>query len=664
MKKTAKITLLISVISIAFVLLMSASLGASTIQIQWAQNDWYDNSTYTMSIDTSTKTATVLSVDSCYYDVVIPESFNYNNINYTVTGVTGTTVNYLESVEIPATVTYISPKAIGYDANGEKINTYLQIYCYEGTAAEQYAQSNSFEAVKLYRVSDSCVTLSGTSFIFTGDYIEPSATVTVNGTTISGNDYFISYTSNYSVGTAYAEINFYSGSIYRGNIKKSFKITPAPATKLKYASVGTQTYTGYKLTPWTTVTYNGMYLYEDTDFTVSYSSNLYPGTGKMVLKFKGNYSGTKTINFKIALDSIKNLKITPKGNQSVDFSWDYVPCDQYRIYIYDTSAKKYKLIGTSEYPFFTYRPSKALYQIKTYKFAVKAAVHTKSKSYSGKVTYKSATTGLKDPNLYLATKKKSVTLKWTKNKYADGYIVYKYNNSAGDFKKYKTITNGNTTSWKDTKANSKGEYYYYLVSYDKRNSKYYYSSADYYYSSASGDSRLNGASLKSHRKIKVYNVQPKKTKYSWTYTLSNSDIKILKNFANKHFKKGMLPSEKVAITLEWINRNTKYARGSAYNKIAKLSYVNAIFNKKSGQCVQYNGALAAMMAYLGYDVRIVQGYRGNVKGNKWQHFWVEVVIDGQTYIMETGNYESCGSWSYYCAKYSETSKYIRNGKNM
>lgn len=52
-----------------------------------------------------------------------------------------------------------------------------------------------------------------------------------------------------------------------------------------------------------------------------------------------------------------------------------------------------------------------------------------------------------------------------------------------------------------------------------------------------------------------------------------------------------------------------------------------------------------MMAYLGYDVNLVQGWVGGV-GN--QHFWCEVHINGKTYVMETGNEGKtavgCTSW--------------------
>ena len=108
-----------------------------------------------------------------------------------------------------------------------------------------------------------------------------------------------------------------------------------------------------------------------------------------------------------------------------------------------------------------------------------------------------------------------------------------------------------------------------------------------------------------------------------------------------------------------------YATGNLWNDIQGMSYVEAIFSAKKGQCVQYNGAMAAMMTYLGYDVQLVQGYRySSYSGSTWQHFWVEAKIAGNTYVFETGNYGRDGTWSYFCKKYSETMGYMRNGKRV
>ena len=84
--------------------------------------------------------------------------------------------------------------------------------------------------------------------------------------------------------------------------------------------------------------------------------------------------------------------------------------------------------------------------------------------------------------------------------------------------------------------------------------------------------------------------------------------------------------------------------------------MDAIFTYRKGQCIQYNAAIASMMAYLGYDVNLVQGWVGGV-GN--QHFWCEVHINGKTYVMETGNEGKNGSWMHFLDPYSDATEYVQ-----
>ncbi len=63
--------------------------------------------------------------------------------------------------------------------------------------------------------------------------------------------------------------------------------------------VADQSYTGQPLTPAPTVTLNGKTLKQGTDYEVSCSDNVNPGTASVRVMFKGNYSGNAWGNFKI-----------------------------------------------------------------------------------------------------------------------------------------------------------------------------------------------------------------------------------------------------------------------------------------------------------------------------------------------------------------------------
>lgn len=187
-----------------------------------------------------------------------------------------------------------------------------------------------------------------------------------------------------------------------------------------------------------------------------------------------------------------------------------------------------------------------------------------------------------------------------------------------------------------------------------------------YIFSHEGTGLLNGAGKTKVSKIKVINTRGKKVKNAWTETLTKKDKKIIKKFFDKKYK-GKNPSraEMALYAFNFIHSKVQYAytkdpktKKNLYKKIAGKSYVDAIFNYRLGQCLQYNGAMAKVLAYLGYETRIIQGYRRN----KVEHFWCEVKINGRWYLVETGNEGKNGSWQHFVELYGEGMGYTKCGK--
>ncbi len=94
----------------------------------------------------------------------------------------------------------------------------------------------------------------------------------------------------------------------------------------------TFTYTGSQIQPGVTVTDGSKTLKKDTDYTVSYGNNVNAGKGTVTVTGKGNYTGTKTVEFTInpgtititatpytgpydgaAHDAVYNVSTTPSG---------------------------------------------------------------------------------------------------------------------------------------------------------------------------------------------------------------------------------------------------------------------------------------------------------------------------------------------------------------
>lgn len=128
-----------------------------------------------------------------------------------------------------------------------------------------------------------------------------------------------------------------------------------------------------------------------------------------------------------------------------------------------------------------------------------------------------------------------------------------------------------------------------------------------------------------HDDIPVYNEQGETPYLSWTSYVSSNDKKILDEFEKEHFTDEST-FERIMYMKQWIIDNLTYASDpDDWNKIANITYVDATLNHKKGQCIQYNGTLAAYAAYKGYDVNMIQGWVKDT--TDWQHFWAVIEFD-------------------------------------
>lgn len=78
-----------------------------------------------------------------------------------------------------------------------------------------------------------------------------------------------------------------------------------------------------------------------------------------------------------------------------------------------------------------------------------------------------------------ASKKASVSIKWSKVSNASGYEIWRANSAKGNYSKIKTIKTKNTTSYANKKL-SAGHYYYKVRAYKTVNGKTIYSNFSRY----------------------------------------------------------------------------------------------------------------------------------------------------------------------------------------
>lgn len=149
----------------------------------------------------------------------------------------------------------------------------------------------------------------------TGLAITPSLTLTYDTYTLTeGVDYSVSYSNNIQVGQATATVT--GTGDFTGTKLVNFNIVAAPVVDLSTGTVATvadQPFTGGALTPALVVTVSSVTLVQGTDYTVSYSSNVYPGRASYTVTGTGGYAGTLSGTFNVVTSA------TPSATQ-VNFS--------------------------------------------------------------------------------------------------------------------------------------------------------------------------------------------------------------------------------------------------------------------------------------------------------------------------------------------------------
>lgn len=363
--------------------------------------------------------------------------------------------------------------------------------------------------------------------------------------------------------------------------------------------------------------------------------------------YEVNGNGTLNVCWSVYSDNINRIDgFTVYQSKN---GGEFVPAAQVAVSSYTNASDRYSYtcsLNISNTP--------ASYKFVVASYAVLGGITYSDPDFT---EYSEYTVYMPDPTL--TTKTKSEVIKWKKVSGADSYVIY-----GGTYSKMKKLAtvSGNKTSYTVKNVNNYKKDYVYYVACVSGGVEF---SRTSYMSSSDGEARFRAAAVSKKKKntVTVLNTRNSKSSTAWKVTISKKDRTILNKFAKKYFKKGWTNAQKAQFTLEWINKNVKYAYGSKYNKIAKCSYVEAIFSKKCGQCLQYNGAYAMFLTYLGYEARIIQGWRGSSMKNKWSHYWCEIKIDGKWYLMETGNYQDSGSWMYFCQPYRNASGYLINKKS-
>ena len=170
-------------------------------------------------------------------------------------------------------------------------NIYICTVCSE--------EKHSDFTAALKSIAKATVTNVKAGYTYTGKAVKPEPKITYGGTVLKkGTDYTLTYASNTKKGTA--KLTIKGKGKYAGTKTVTYKITAASITKAKVSGFGSyKKYTGQARTQPVTLSFGGKALKNGTDYTVSYKNNTERGTAQLIIKGKGNFSGTLTKKFKI-----------------------------------------------------------------------------------------------------------------------------------------------------------------------------------------------------------------------------------------------------------------------------------------------------------------------------------------------------------------------------
>ncbi len=159
--------------------------------------------------------------------------------------------------------------------------------------------------------------------------------------------------------------------------KAKVKVTVSKinAKKATITAIKDQVQTGKALKPSVQVKLNGKVLKSGTDYTVSYKNNKKAGKATVTVKFKGNYTGSKTSSF-IIIPSKVSIKNPSTSKKSITVKYSKVSGAKY----YQTA---YRIKGSNKWSYTTKSKISKLTSGKEYEVMIRAGIKSGSKTLYG-----------------------------------------------------------------------------------------------------------------------------------------------------------------------------------------------------------------------------------------------------------------------------------------
>ncbi|MCM1257542.1 MAG: leucine-rich repeat protein [Roseburia sp.] len=304
---------------------------------------------------------------------------------------------------------------------------------------------------------------------YRGLEVRPSVAITYGELSLKNlTDYVLNYENNIEVGTASLIIT--GTGNYKGMKRLDFVINPKSiASTLARLEVYSYLSDGKEKTPEVIVMNGRDRLVENQDYTLTYVNNVKPGVAVAFLEGIGNYTGTLQLKFTIRLATpvLKSAECTSSG---IKISWKKASqADSYKLFRRVKDSGKWEIVanltGTS------YTDKKANTNGRIYQYKVYGVSDDKLSSPSGFLTI--GYLARPDISSVRSSKPGQITVKWKRNKKAEGYeIQYATKKDFSNAKKV-TVSGGKTVKKTITKLKKNQKYYIRIRSYTRSVGNFY-----------------------------------------------------------------------------------------------------------------------------------------------------------------------------------------------
>lgn len=223
-----------------------------------------------------------------------------------------TTIDGAAAIKGAAGLTYkVTKEDIGYrlicQVKAKKYSGYRAKYVPENTAMYRTVIIRVKVPVKKKALTKKMIRLKK-KYAYEGKAIKGNETVKDGKEVLdSGKDYKASYQNNKNLGKATITIKGIGN--YKGTKKVSYTIVKRSVRSVTCPYKKTRSYTGRWVKPNVTLKVGKVKLMKNRDYTLVYRNNLQIGKASVVIRGMGNFTGKKTITFKIVPQTPKIQKL-------------------------------------------------------------------------------------------------------------------------------------------------------------------------------------------------------------------------------------------------------------------------------------------------------------------------------------------------------------------